>query len=294
MSSNTEFFPQPYHTNQYMHFYDFLRNYNHYHMQLKTTLLYPLELTHKYPDTQQLQEAQNLGQSPECLKKLFMQHYEHVLYFDNQKELWNSYFYNREISDKWSFGIPGKIVLWPNRFNKDMLFILNESDIFPEFTKNYELVATAVITVPASSYPGRGVWYPTRKIKYRENGEYGVGNMIVRNKSSDRLELWNPNAWMGVGHKTNTQRYIYAADATSVKPMQKHEVNNYYIDTLAMDNLISNAALDKDFMTALLSARINRKQNYHESRHSLPKGYEKSEIDDIITYHCWKNFVRGK
>lgn len=218
-------------------------------------------------------------------KRLFKQHLKHTLYFVHQYKWWS----NAALRSPFA----ASDVINSDAFADIMTEIFNQDVVLPLFNLNYELVASAIITVPESSYPGRGVWRPTNKIQHKYNGEYGVGNLVILNKPSNELELWNPDAWMGVGHVSNTLRYTYAAQYGSklCTVVSKDRYTYFDKDTIAMNNLIRNAVFDKEFMQALLSPRINRKQNYRESEHSIPSG-DKSEIDIMLSPREFELYVK--
>ncbi len=61
----------------------------------------------------------------------------------------------------------------------------------------FELVAMVTGQTTVKCYPGQATW-GAQDIEVSKDGEYFVGNMILRNVSTGRLESLNPNKWFGV------------------------------------------------------------------------------------------------
>lgn len=98
---------------------------------------------------------------------------------------------------------------------------------FPEF----ELVAQVTMQVSDLDWPGCGEWKDTKKtVKFNKRGGCIVGNLVIRNKKTGALELYNSRAWFGVD-----------------KPAISNNVAHYMAFKLA-----SNAFWDSGFRAALL------------------------------------------
>lgn len=104
--------------------------------------------------------------------------YNNVVYYNHDSNSWN----RREISNE-GFDTAGA----------EWLKIVLESQ--PVFKDKYELVANVTITVDSKEYPGLAKW--AKNVKYSSKGTAVLGNLIVRAKTTGRLELWN-SAWLGV------------------------------------------------------------------------------------------------
>ena len=103
-----------------------------------------------------------------------------------------------------------RIYAYDNESSK--LFGPNNVCWYPETTKaarelknsfdkefmGFELVASVIMLVSKQDYPGKNTWTYANANIYDKKGRYIVGNLIVRDKMTGALKVWNHDAWVGV------------------------------------------------------------------------------------------------
>ncbi len=116
-------------------------------------------------------------------KRLFGANYNHVCIYDNEMQTLLARYFN------------GAYISWDDddTANSKKLKGLFEK-VFPKF----ELVAQATMQVSYAHYPDNpGPWSNGPGMFYMD-GEYVVGNLVIRNKETGRLELLKAHTWFAV------------------------------------------------------------------------------------------------
>ena len=144
--------------------------------------------------------------TPGAINRLLGANYDKVCIYKNETQTLLTQNYN------------DKQVFWNN-------YTTNQSrhlkDLFEKIFPEFELVAQVTKQVSAEDYPGWGKWTTTNKaITFDKDGKCTIGNLIVRNKKTGALGLFNANAWFGVykhrncGHAARFDAHMLAHIAT--------------------------------------------------------------------------------
>ena len=121
--------------------------------------------------------------TPESCHRILGDLYNNVVYYNHDTEKWNRNFYN------------GCFIMDQEVDTATAKKLKQALETIPQFSKKYELVANITLIVSKRDFPGYEKW--AHNVKHCATGTATVGNLIVRNKSRGRLELWSP-AWIGV------------------------------------------------------------------------------------------------
>lgn len=109
--------------------------------------------------------------------------HENVVYYNLDTNSWNTNTYN---------GYKIKYQNWDALAVKEFKATMEK---IPEFSKNYEMVASIIMTINDKDFHDYGKFVSAPK--YDSTGKAVVGNIIIRNKNTGKLELYCKD-WLGV------------------------------------------------------------------------------------------------
>lgn len=112
--------------------------------------------------------------------------YQNLRVYNNEEERLIYRDYN-DIKPYWDIGYTRAPQLLKKEFEEK----------FPEF----ELVAQVTMQVPECNFPGEQKWSSEQMVvRFSADGTCTVGNLIIRNRQTGKLERFNDTRWFGVSH----------------------------------------------------------------------------------------------
>ncbi len=126
----------------------------------------------------------------DAVKRLFGVNYDNVCIYNNETQTLLTRKYN------------GADVYWDDDDTKNSRRL---KELFEATFPKFELVAQATMQVSKADYPGWAEW-SKGTLEFYKYGEYTVGNLIIRNKETGKLELLKAGAWFCVGWRWTQYR----------------------------------------------------------------------------------------